>query len=943
MRSMDKKGGLPLLLKETKVSLPLQKVTVEATKIKKRDILLLEWAIMAPLASLDSLPPALDEIAREFGIEPIDFLRIVAEQLKVMGLIWETGFDNYQLTDIGRKFFAEGKVVSDPREIWSHMYYHEKTKEWIYGFFKEVNIPCNDTDVDWLAQRNEIYIPGIPEKIVIDHFQKRNELEKNESLSKYGITEEIPCQIELNAKFLLKSDGIAIIPVGQPFGEENKQRISAALNKEALVPLKIKQCLNDLYTILDNFQSIERWQPHEIADSILFTSASEDKLIEYLIDKKPRYMISNRNDKKSLIILAKEGNRLLFSKNPYSNGKTDNCIIKNAINFQTYGLLTEYAYLTDVLAVKVVRVICDDIEIPLFQVEEHQIQDKEIKTILECVRDAPLDGNEEELKRDLALFYIEPNLKSFDHVLRSLYSKNQNKDSFKYNSNELLKEIASLRTLISELPTGKIEQDIINDILKSLTWKNLLEIDPSILEKYPSCYINAVNTAITGVSVDGGLHQLLEDHSNVFNRLDKYINGHVDEIEQLRYLYIDTVAKSFDKSGKNLSKKDIELGIDLLLNISDEKSKNNLSKTLLSTLISTNLSREIKIPLLLKLSNMNINPEASYVKEIGKEMFTDMDFDIYDPGLFTKVQEIITTCKRLNDSSDIQKYLDLPELTLDPKKPSDITNMVENLFKLNGSINSLDLEKISEVLQKVSNQLCKSGDPEKLSLWVDLLVLIRSHEKEKARQFIPVTDLEMISALSSLNTEKINKMKKKLQSLNVYSDLNKSRGNTPQMNDKTRSDSSLGGIIIDGSNVAYADQDGKKSSAEQITQAYDDLVSQGYEPVSIIVGAGLRHSMKKEKYENMEKYFQNIGEKNQKTVFQQAPAGHDDDDFIIKMAIENDSRILTNDLYRDFIEKDPKMKSEIESRLVKYMFNPEKHNLVTTDNPKKKDEKKVKS
>ncbi len=158
MRSMDKKGGLPLLLKETKVSLPLQRVTIQATVIKKRDIQLLEWAIMAPLASMDPLP-SLDEIAREFGIEPVDFLHIVAEQLKIMGLLYEIGFNNYRLTDIGRKFFAEGKVISDPRDIQLHIYYHEKTKELIYGFSKAVNLLSKDADI-------EMYVPtiGIPEK-----------------------------------------------------------------------------------------------------------------------------------------------------------------------------------------------------------------------------------------------------------------------------------------------------------------------------------------------------------------------------------------------------------------------------------------------------------------------------------------------------------------------------------------------------------------------------------------------------------------------------------------------------------------------------------------------------------------------------------------------------------------------------------------------------------
>ncbi|MFA6377478.1 MAG: hypothetical protein WCW63_02515, partial [Acholeplasmataceae bacterium] len=725
---MDKKGGLPLLLKETKVSLPLQRVTIQATVIKKRDIRLLEWAIMAPLASMDPLP-SLEEIAREFGIEPVDFLHIVAEQLKVMGLLYEIEINNYKLTDIGRKFFAEGKVISDPRDIQLHIYYHEKTKEWIYGFSKAVNLSSKDADT-------EMYVPtiGIPEKIIINHLQKQKELEKNESISEYAIEELVPFQIEFNVKFLLKSDGIAVIPVEQPFGEENKQRVITALKKELLTPLKLKQCLNDLYAILEDFQSTVKVQPHEIADSILFTSASEDKLIEYLIAKKPRYMISNRSNMKS-INLGKEVPRLLFTKDFYSDGKIDGSMIRNVVNFQTEGLLPEYAYLTDILAVKVVKVVYDDIEIPLFLVEEHSIHDDEIKTILEYIRDLSFDGDKEELERDIALFYVDPNVESFDHLLTSLQSMRQNVDYTNYNANKLLQEIISLRTLILELPTRKIEQDIISDILKSFSWKNLLEIDPSILEVYPSYYINAVHYAIKSVSIGGELHQLLDDYSNIFNKLDKYIQAHSNEIEPLRDSYIDTLARLFNVNSSILSKKDIELGTDILFKISDEKRKNILGQSLLSALNFTIMPIDNKIPLLLRLAKMNINPELYYIRQIGKKMFNDLVFNLYDPSFVMKVQDIITNCKLLNPSCEIERSFDIPELTILPSKPDDITNLVKNLFELDCLITSLDSQKISEVLQKVSSQLCTSGDPEKLRLWVDLLVLIRPHEKEEAIRF----------------------------------------------------------------------------------------------------------------------------------------------------------------------------------------------------------------
>lgn len=932
MTSMSKIRGLPLLLKQAEIELPFQRVNLQVTKIKKRDIQLLEWAIMAPLANLDPRP-TLNEIAQEFGIEPVDFLRIVAEQLKIMGLLQEIGFNNYQLTDIGRKFFAEGKVISDPQNVRFHIYYHENTKEWIYGFSKEGELTSsNDSDSSLPDPQINMDTStiGIPEKIVVDHMQKRKELEKNESISEYNITEIVPCKIRVNAKFLLKSDGIAVITTKQPFGEENKQRMSLALRKEILVPFKLKQYLNDTYAILENVQLIEKVQPHEIADSILFTLESEDELIEYLTAKKPRYLISNRTDISS-INSGSETPDLLFTKQSYSSYKNNDSIIGNIIHFQTEGLLPQYAYLTDNLAVKIVNVVCDnDVEIPLFLVKEHQIDDKESRTISDYIKNVSCDGKKEELERDLALFYIKPDAESFDQLLMSIDTLRHSADYTQEKSIEFLQGLLLLRTLISDLEIGQFEQEIINNILKSISWKNLFELDHSIIETYPSGYINAVNNTIVFESFSGNLHQLLENYSNLFNKIEKYTQGYSSEIQQLRDSYIGTIAKSFNRNVRNIYEKDIQDGINLFFDISDEKIKNNFGNSLILALISIKIPSDKKISMLLRLAEGGINPESNYVNQIGKEMLTASLLNICDPGLLPRVQKIIETCKSLNPSCEIGKDLVLPEFTINPQRIEDIATLVRNLFKLRNLINSLSSQKISEVLQKVSIQLCDSGNSEKLRLWVELLVIIRSHEKEEDMQFIQVDESKIISALSSLDAKKLNKMKDKLKLLNVYSVLI-GVSNESKKNDKNTSDSSFKGIIIDGSNVAYAGQEGKKPSAQQLIKAYKDLKNQGYNPVFVIVGAGLRHAMNTNEYNNMEKFFHKISKKNQKEIFQQAPAGHDDDDFIIKIALESNMQILTNDLYRDMIQKHPDKKGQIEPKLVKYMFNPENKTLITSE------------
>lgn len=81
--------------------------------------------------------------------------------------------------------------------------------------------------------------------------------------------------------------------------------------------------------------------------------------------------------------------------------------------------------------------------------------------------------------------------------------------------------------------------------------------------------------------------------------------------------------------------------------------------------------------------------------------------------------------------------------------------------------------------------------------------------------------------------------------------------------------------------------------------------------IVIIFGSGLRHylqDMDKKSFERLIK---------QENIVQ-APAGQDDDLFIIKYAKRSNSYIVTNDRYQDYRDKDPKLKRYIEIRLIKY-------------------------
>nr|HML25505.1 hypothetical protein [Methanomethylovorans sp.] len=88
----------------------------------------------------------------------------------------------------------------------------------------------------------------------------------------------------------------------------------------------------------------------------------------------------------------------------------------------------------------------------------------------------------------------------------------------------------------------------------------------------------------------------------------------------------------------------------------------------------------------------------------------------------------------------------------------------------------------------------------------------------------------------------------------------------------------------------------------------------GFEDVTIIVGAGLRHDVPD--FEELQPYID-------KKIASQAPAGVSDDKFIIQRAIEKDLMIMTNDLYREFRDLDPMYAKEIQRRRTAYMIDPD--------------------
>lgn len=129
-------------------------------------------------------------------------------------------------------------------------------------------------------------------------------------------------------------------------------------------------------------------------------------------------------------------------------------------------------------------------------------------------------------------------------------------------------------------------------------------------------------------------------------------------------------------------------------------------------------------------------------------------------------------------------------------------------------------------------------------------------------------------------------------------------------------------VMVDASNIAhYGRQKDGKPSLDNIYKAAEALESLGYQPV-LIADASLRHEI-----DEKEEFNKLLDE----DIVQQVPSGTTADHFILKMAEEEDAKILSNDAFREYNDEF----QDIRSRRIPYTFKNGNINLGTSSKPKK--------
>ena len=130
-------------------------------------------------------------------------------------------------------------------------------------------------------------------------------------------------------------------------------------------------------------------------------------------------------------------------------------------------------------------------------------------------------------------------------------------------------------------------------------------------------------------------------------------------------------------------------------------------------------------------------------------------------------------------------------------------------------------------------------------------------------------------------------------------------------------------VIVDASNVAHfgKDKEGEKARLDYLLKSVEALEKLGYQPFPI-ADASLRHEIdEKERFNVL----------LEEGTVQQVPAGTTADHFILKIAYDENSKILSNDNFREFNDEF----QDIANKRIPFSFVDDKISIGSSSKPKK--------
>lgn len=129
------------------------------------------------------------------------------------------------------------------------------------------------------------------------------------------------------------------------------------------------------------------------------------------------------------------------------------------------------------------------------------------------------------------------------------------------------------------------------------------------------------------------------------------------------------------------------------------------------------------------------------------------------------------------------------------------------------------------------------------------------------------------------------------------------------------------GIVVDGNNVAYYENGHSPVDIEQLMLVFSQLRSiYGFDDVRIVVKASLRHEVDPKEYDRLIARLNRASKGRAGDVLHEVPPGGSDDLTVIRFAIDNSYMILSNDRYRDHIQRHPEYAQPLAGKLMKYVI-----------------------
>ncbi|WP_288069056.1 hypothetical protein V7O61_07510 [Methanolobus sp. WCC1] len=942
--------GSPFLIKKISNRLDINEVKVSAQAIKKRKIHLLEWALLAPLSELDEPKPTLKEIGTEFGIEKVEFLEHVANNLTGLGVLSQNNGDTYDITEMGQKLYRKGEMVSDPQNISIPIYYEPHSKEWVVG--------AKNIDAREFVNRHEDTVYDIdktsitiPDKLINKHVKALKLLEKGQSIENHSI-EEVNTKItDVELKIFLNKKGLDFHITKNPFGEEYNDLLKKILKEQLFTKGGLKQYLDEYEKAASKYSNLPVKQCYDLDGTRLYSLAEKNQIINELLTSRPKWMINSNMSSVNHIRKSKIKPDIMVHLNNNSKFEIqatyhNSLIIPNSI--ELFVPVTKINIGTDSIIsnnkVAIVSLIeASGYKIPLYCLEKTKdasIFENEIYNLFSISK----GNSSEKLAIAIGKFMLRPDESHFNDILVSL---NTNSIKDKKSSKNALKEIEELRGRLSSFNNIIISNaPVYKAILDNLDLNDLIELDISTILHCRELYLQRLKkTTEKGTKIKDSTwssiyerillnkdsYQHVKELKNKLTSENNQYSGDIlEEIEHILAIFEQNVDGYIGMLPRPSKKKEVE-EIYEAIGAFNPSIKQNYLKIIYDGLeeqIDNFESNEL-FEIYKFLHKHGYKPKEITLSTLANKKFKAVNWDLLDPMFPKEIKSIKSDFKVFDNVFNIDSLIkgNFPSNVEMVSDKNQIQTLFNNLISLRKT-GIITVPDIKNILEQEFNLLKNSNDLEKTPIGLFLLANMKRQFGNDKLLDMSLDDIwDYAYPYLSSNTNSWKKIEGDLKFLGLKEQLQQFEKQLKNEQSNSAIENKDHGtqlvldmppikrIIIDGSNVARQDHKNGEGSIKQLLKAYDDLVNKyGFEDVRIIVGAGLRH--KAPDFDKLNPYID-------KKIALQAPAGVSDDEFIIKKAIEKDLLIMTNDMYREFRSLDQKYENEIQRRRTAYMIDPD--------------------